>query len=464
MKLYELIARNPHLQYIDAASGKSYRLQDFKSSLDITDQQQLALLYLDNSIAAIEVLLNCLDSRLTIALLSQKLNTAYKQQLEAAYVPFYIYDPTREQVQGYTRYNASTTISLFRNQGNVTGAIHPDIKLLLSTSGTTGSPKFVKLSEANLVQNALSILDYLPVNHQDVTPLNLPVFYSYGLSVFTTNSIAGGAIVCASRDVVQKEFWEDSLRYGYTSIAGVPYVYEMLHRIGFCRKEYPALRYMTQAGGKLSPSLVKVFGEYLAARNQQFFVMYGQTEATARMSYMPPQALLQKTGSIGLPIKNGQFCIAPDTQELLYTGPNVFGGYALSAADLAIFEPLPVLHTGDVAKQDSDGYYYITGRMKRFVKLFGVRVNLDEVETILKQETNGGTFACIGVEDQHLLVLHQQNALEDKAIRQLLNEKLHLHPSAFKVQQVDQFVLTPNGKIDYTAMQEKLVEKVAATV
>ncbi|KAA2245753.1 AMP-binding protein [Chitinophaga agrisoli] len=462
MKLYELIARNPHLQYIDAASGNSCRLPDLRSSLDLTDQQQLALLYLDNSIAAIELLLNCLDSRLTIALLSPKLHTAYKQQLEAAYAPYYIYDPTREQIQEYTPYKASATISLFRNQENRAN-IHPDLKLLLSTSGTTGSPKFVKLSEANLVQNALSIIDYLPINSQDVTPLNLPVFYSYGLSVFTTNSIAGGTIVCANRDVVQKEFWEDSQRYGYTSIAGVPYVYEMLHRIGFCRKEYPALRYMTQAGGKLNPALVNIFGEYLAARSKQFFVMYGQTEATARMSWMPPQALLQKPGSIGLPVRNGQFCIAPDTQELLYTGPNVFGGYAHTAADLATFEPLPVLHTGDVAKQDDDGYYYITGRMKRFVKLFGARVNLDEVETILKQETNGGTFACIGREDQHLLVLHEHADLEDKAIRQLLSEKLHLHPSAFKVQQVDRFVLTPNGKPDYAAMQQKLHEKAIAT-
>ena len=456
MSLYGLIARNESLQYLDAVSGETYTLRDLNNAVDITDKQALAFLYLDNSIASIKVLLNCLNSKLTLALLSPKLHIDYKQQLEQVYTPYYIYDMTRGEIPDFDLQDNM----LFRNKKGIRNVIHPDIKLLLSTSGTTGSPKFVKLSEDNLVQNALSILDYLPINSSDITPLNLPVFYSYGLSVFTTNSIAGGQVVCGNRDVVQKEFWQDMEQYGYTSVAGVPYVYEMLHRIGFYRREYPSLRYMTQAGGKLNGSLIASFGEYLADRNKQFFVMYGQTEATARMAYMPPHDLLKKIGSIGMPVKGGQFTLAPDTNELLYSGPNVFGGYATSAADLAIFECLPMLHTGDVAKRDADGYYYITGRLKRFVKLFGARINLDEVETILKQEMEGETFACIGIEDRHLLVFHRQAALDDNIIRSLLAKKLGLHPTAFKVQKIDEFPLTPNGKLDYTAMQQNNIPQV----
>lgn len=455
MSLYRLIARNEHLRYVDAVTGESYALRDLDVAMDITDKQALAFLYLDNSIASIKVLLNCLNSRLTLALLSPKLNIEYKQRLEQTYSPYYIYDATREEIPEFDIQD-----TFFRNRKGIGNEIHQDIKLLLSTSGTTGSPKFVKLSEDNLVQNALSILDYLPVNSSDVTPLNLPVFYSYGLSVFTTNSIAGGQIVCGNRDVVQKEFWEDMERYGYTSVAGVPYVYEMLHRIGFCRKEHPSLRYMTQAGGKLNGSLIKSFGAYMAERGKAFFVMYGQTEATARMAYMPPYDLLNKAGSIGMPIKGGQFTLATDTNELLYSGPNVFGGYATSAADLATYERLPVLHTGDVASCDADGYYYITGRLKRFVKLFGTRINLDEVETILKQQMQGETFGCIGIEDKHLLVFHRQSALDDNTVRALLAKKLGLHPTAFKVQKIDEFPLTPNGKLDYTAMQENNIPQV----
>jgi acyl-CoA synthetase (AMP-forming)/AMP-acid ligase II len=217
---------------------------------------------------------------------------------------------------------------------------------------------------------------------------------------------------------------------------------------------------MTQAGGKLSPVLAKTFGEYMAARGKQFFIMYGQTEATARMAYLPPEALLSKTGSIGIPIKNGGFEITPDTQELLYTGPNVFGGYATNTADLQTFDDNTVLHTGDIAEKDADGYYYITGRMKRFVKLFGTRVNLDEVETILKNALNGKTVACTGMEDKYLLVQHS-GELDGSIIKQLLSEKLQLHVSAFRIQQVDEILLTPNGKVDYTAMQQAgLAERV----
>lgn len=456
MSLYGLIAQNEQLQYLDAVTGEKFTLRDLNNAVDITDKQALAFLYLDNSIASIKVLLSCLNSKLTLALLSPKLNIEYKQRLEQAYAPYYIYDVTRAEIPDFDLQDGI----LFRSKQEIRNVIHPDIKLLLSTSGTTGSPKFVKLSEDNLVQNALSILDYLPVNNSDITPLNLPVFYSYGLSVFTTNSIAGGQIVCGSRDVVQKEFWEDMERYGYTSVAGVPYVYEMLHRIGFHRKEYPSLRYMTQAGGKLNGSLIQSFGSYLAERNKQFFVMYGQTEATARMAYMPPHDLLNKTGSIGKPIKGGQFTLAADTNELLYSGPNVFGGYANSAADLASFERLPVLHTGDVATCDADGYYYITGRLKRFVKLFGTRINLDEVETILKQEIEGETFACIGIEDKQLLVFHRQATPDDNTVRSFLAKKLGLHPTAFKVQRIDEFPLTPNGKLDYTALQQNNIPQV----
>lgn len=457
MSLYGLIAQNKSLRYLDAVTGDSYTLPDLmKDVWDITERPALAFLYLDNSIASVKMLLQCLNSRLTLALLSPKLHLDYKQRLEEVYAPYYIYDVTRTDIPGWDLQDNM----LFCNSKGIRNVIHPDIKVLLSTSGTTGSPKFVKLSEDNLEQNALSILDYLPVNSNDVTPLNLPVFYSYGLSVFTTNSIAGGQVVCGNRDVVQKEFWEDMERYGYTSVAGVPYVYEMLHRIGFNRKEYPSLRYMTQAGGKLNATLISSFGEYLADRNKQFFVMYGQTEASARMAYMPPQDLLTKNGSIGKPIKGGQFTLAPDTNELLYSGPNVFGGYATTAADLTAFERLPVLHTGDVATCDEDGYYYITGRLKRFVKLFGTRINLDEVESILKQEIQGETFACVGVEDKHLLAFHRTNGLEESYIRSLLAKKLGLHPTAFKAQLVEDFPLTPNGKLDYTALQKQDIPQV----
>lgn len=448
MKLFKLALNNPQLRYRDALTDKLYTAMDFDRSLAIPDEKSLAFLYLDNQIHSVEVLLNFFQLNHTVALLSPKLNVDFKEELERKYRPAYIYDPTRSEISGFRRERVSEAIHLFRNTQPLHYPIHAEVKLLLSTSGSTGSPKLVKLSEENLVQNALSIIDYLPIRQDDVTPLNLPLYYSYGLSVFTTHTLAGGEIVCSNRDVLQKEFWEEFSKYGYTSLAGVPYMYEILHRIGFCKKEHPSLRYLTQAGGKLNQELVKLFGEYAAQHHLPFYVMYGQTEATARMSYLPPESLLQKLGSIGKAIKNGHFSLEANG-ELVYSGPNVFGGYASSYHDLASFDAPSQLHTGDIGTCDEEGFYYITGRIKRFAKLFGTRINLDEVESILKNELNNGTFICTNIDDKFLSVMHLSPSLDDKAIQQVLKDKLGLPAASIKIKCIPTVPLTPNGKVDY---------------
>jgi long-subunit acyl-CoA synthetase (AMP-forming) len=134
-----LIAQNESLRYLDAVTGESYTLRDLNGAVDVADKQALAFLYLDNSIASIKVLLNCLNSKLTLALLSPKLHIDYKQRLEQTYAPYYIYDVTRGEIADFDLQDNM----LFRNQKGIRNVIHPDIKLLLSTSGTTGSPKFV---------------------------------------------------------------------------------------------------------------------------------------------------------------------------------------------------------------------------------------------------------------------------------------------------------------------------------
>jgi acyl-CoA synthetase (AMP-forming)/AMP-acid ligase II len=254
--------------------------------------------------------------------------------------------------------------------------------------------------------------------------------------------------------MLQKEFWTDFEKYGFTSFAGVPYNYDMLNRIGFTKKMYPSLRYFTQAGGKLSDALVEKFGAYAHEHAYTFFVMYGQTEATARMSYMDPAHLMQKIGSIGKPIKNGTFII--EEGELCYTGPNVFGGYAEAAADLATWDDNRTLHTGDLARVDKDGFYYITGRLKRFVKLFGNRVNLDEVERDLHQYFAPAGFLATGIEDKHMLLVKRDNHLADEDIKRHISEHYKIHPSVLKVIYLADIPLTSNGKPDYNAIKALL--------
>ena len=453
MALLDKIAKNNLLVFQDAVSGTQYSLQELLFQIpEIGDaNKKLVFLYLNNDTISTAVYLSFLRTTHATVLLSNTLDPILKTTLEAEYQPTAIFDTTRTHIDGYTNkmiVNDWATVSLFLNE-NYDTKIHEKCKVLLSTSGTTGSPKFVKLSESNLLENAKSICAYLPIISEDVTPLNLPLYYSYGLSVLHTNAISGGTIVSGVADILQKDFWSQMNTYKFTSLAGVPFVYEMLNRIGFLKKDYPSLRYISQAGGNLSQNIKKSFHEYCVANNIAFYVMYGQTEASARISYVPADRLGEKITSIGIPIQNGELTLDANTEELLYKGPNVFGGYSEKREHLANWEEINPLRTGDLAYKDEDGFYYIKGRLKRFVKIFGNRVNLDEIERFLKIAFNVGLVACIGVEDKYILVSHAENQIEERAIKEQLFQRFKIHQAAVKVQFLTEIPLTSNGKVNY---------------
>lgn len=449
--LFEKALNNRSLIYIDANTSEEYKISDFVfRDWDFNDKS-LVFLYIDNSISSIRQFWEFFKSKHCIALLSPMLAENLKQELEITYKPYFIYDPKRFSIEFYKILNDGIG-NIFKFSGkHINYPIASEVKLLLSTSGSTGSPKFVKLSEGNLLSNADSILDYLPINSSDVTPLNLPIYYSYGLSIFTTNSIKGGKVVCSNEDLMSKVFWEHFNSFGYTSIAGVPFVYEMLDRIGFVKKYYPSLRYISQAGGKLSDILVEKYFNYSQINGIDFFVMYGQTEATARMSVLLPKDMKCKIGSIGKSIKNGRFKIDSETKELVYFGPNVFGGYANSYTDLENYESICALHTGDLARVDEEGFYYITGRLKRFIKLFGNRINIDEVEESINVKFDISA-KCAGNNDKLLLVFILKEINLEKDIINYLNSQFKIHPSVIRVKSVDFFPLTVNGKVNYAQL------------
>ncbi len=456
LKLLDAVRSNPALSYFDVHQNKSYTFNDILLKEPLykdTQDKTLIFLYLDNSISSISMFWSCYALNKTLVLLSNQLNTTLKEQLEQQYSPYYIFDFSRFTIKDYASISWGK-IGLFVSTNFTESNIHPDIKILLSTSGTTGSPKFVKLSDENLYQNALSIIDYLPIDKNSVTPLNLPVHYSYGLSILTTNSIAGGQIICSLTDILSKSFWSDFERFGFTSIAGVPYTYEVLNRIGFTKNKHPSLNYLTQAGGKLSDKLIELFADYATHNNVLFYIMYGQTEATARMAYLQPEMIKNKIGSIGKPIKNGKFSIDANTNELLYSGPNVFGGYAQMASDLSVFEPFHELQTGDIAKVDEDGYFYIIGRIKRIIKIAGSRINLDELETMLKNHFGGCTLVCFGQDDKSIIIGFCDQTLKEDKIKDYLKDLLKLHPSFIKVNLLSDIPLTVNGKINYKQLTE----------
>lgn len=443
--------RNPALQYIDAARGKSYTWGEVTSlNLPLTGKK-LCFLYLDNSVVSVSLLLSALRTKQCICLLSADLKPELKEGLEKNYKPALIADQQRTVITGYQRKEiiapTGESMNIFEN-ADIQYSIHPDLSVLLPTSGTTGSPKFVKLTDENVISNLVSVTQYLPIDKSDSTPLNLPVYYSYGFSVLLTNTLAGGKIICTNESILSRKFWNQFAEFGCTNFSGVPFTYEMLTRIGFEKMQGFKLRYFTQAGGKLDVKFRKIFAEYALKHEARFFVMYGQTEAAPRMSYLDPAFALAKIDSIGKPVPGGSFSIDPETGELIYKGKNVFKGYSYTPADLNKLEDIPELRTGDLARVDEDGFYYITGRLNRFVKLFGNRVGLDEAEQQLRKKFEG-TIGCAGINDNFILVFSNNNALNGDEVRNYISGLYGIHITAVKYKYMADIPLNSNQKIDY---------------
>lgn len=330
---------------------------------------------------------------------------------------------------------------------------HPDLAVCLTTSGSTGSPKLVRLTLDNLRSNALSIAEYLHIDEHERAITMLPMYYSYGLSIINSHLIKGATLLLTDKTYAQREFWTFLKEQQVTSMAGVPYTWEMLKRLRFFRMDLPSVKTMTQAGGKLNADLALEYIQNAKAIGKRFYVMYGQTEATARMSYLPWERAEEKYASIGIAIPGGRFELAEDG-ELIYYGPNVSMGYAECAEDLLKGdENHGVLHTGDMARVDEDGYYYIIGRKKRFVKIWGNRCNLDAIEQLVKPCVSKPS-ACAGVDD--LITIFVTESGVEETILRTLTEKTGLNIRAFRVQSIDAIPVKDSGKIDYQALQAML--------
>lgn len=337
--------------------------------------------------------------------------------------------------------------------------LHEDLALLLSTSGTTGSPKLVRLSHDNLSSNAAAIAEYLAIGPDDLAATTLPMHYCYGLSVIHSHLLRGAGLLLSDLSVVDECFWRTFSEQHATSFAGVPHTFELLERTNFAARDLPDLRCVTQAGGRLDPARVRRFAELGRKRGWEFFVMYGQTEATARMAYLPPRLVAERPGAIGLPIAGGDFSIEPPegeaelaadgSGELVYRGPNVMLGYAEEPEDLALGRTVNELRTGDLARRAGDGLYEVTGRLSRFVKVFGLRVDLQRAEILLGEQ--GVSACCVGADDE--LVVAFEGQQEPREVRHLVAAALSLPPGAVRAERLDPLPRLASGKLDSVAVK-----------
>jgi len=370
-----------------------------------------------------------------------------------SYEPEWVFSMENMGMSGYARQAVPGGFLYRRQDSPFETVINPELAVLLPTSGSTGSAKLVRLAYRNLQANAVSITEYLGIAAEDHCITALPMPYSYGLSVLNTHLLAGGHLAMTEGSVVQREFWTFFRERRPTSLSGVPFHYEIMLRTRMLNEDFPGLKTLTQAGGRLSPERIEQVAKISAQRGWRFYVMYGQTEATARIAYVPADRLQDKIGSIGVAIPGGALSLDPETGELLYSGPNVMLGYAQSRADLSKGDELKgQLRTGDLARKDEEGYFYITGRLKRFLKIFGKRFGLDEMESLIGHRI-GQEVACFGKDDHLCVAIDGQ--CDESAVFQILKETLKLHPSAFRIQKYDALPRLANGKLDYNALAKR---------
>lgn len=435
-----LITATGKLTYRDLAD----RVADVGRRLG--SDRRLVLLAATNSVDSVVTYLAALAAGHPL-LLAPGDNPEAVEQLVAIYDPDVVVTATG----GRCRYDE-------RRDGSA-HQLHQDLALLLTTSGSTGSPKLVRLSHTNLQANAEAIAEYLAIDAHDRAATTLPMHYCYGLSVLNSHLLRGAGLILTDRSVTDPEFWDLFRTHRGTSFAGVPYTFDLLDRVGFDRMRLPHLRYVTQAGGRLAPDRVRRYAQLGRRNGWDLIVMYGQTEATARMAYLPPDLALTYPQAIGKAIPGGSFRLEPlpehpepDTGELVYTGPNVMLGYAESAADLSLGRTVRELHTGDVARHLGNGLYELIGRRSRFAKIFGLRIDLQHLEDRLS--SRGITAYCVSDGDRIVVAAQGDVPGGAEAVQGLVTRWCGLPRRNVQTLVVTELPRLANGKPDYQAVRD----------
>lgn len=414
-------------------------------------QRSLIFILSENCIGSLLGYTAALSNHIVPLIISAATEDSLYNHLYELYKPEYLWLP-ETKTEGKEVVFSAWDYCLVKT-GNPSIPMYEELALLLPTSGSTGSPKLVRHSYHNIEANADNVCRLFKLDGTEKAMAILPMHYTMGLSVITSHLWAGATLLLSGRSLLDKGFWT-TLKEA-TSFTGVPYSYEIMMKMRFTRMDLPNLKIITQGGGKLTPEMWKALVQYAQDTGKQFIATYGQSECTARMAYLPAEMALEKICSIGIAEPGGQLSIIDNNGnetfegetmgEMVYRGENVTLGYATSQEDLLKGdENHGVIHTGDIARRDVDGCYFIVGRMKRFLKIFGLRIGLDEVEDMIKQEYKTGCY-CKG-DDEKLVVLVTDPSLVSQ-IPFFIEEKIHLFHQNIEVQLVETILRNESGKV-----------------
>lgn len=395
-------------------------------------------------------------------LLSAKLDDALRENLESIYRPSYYWIPMwkSQKIEGKIIYSAYGYVLIKKN--NKPYPLNDKLSMLLTTSGSTGSPKLVRHKYGNLeanAENVARVFSWKP--DSEIGICDLPMNYTMGLNVINSHLTIGATVLMVKANLMDPNFWDYVRENCGTNFCGVPFSYEIMRRIGFDKMDFPCLTTLAEGGGKLTDKMFNWIASYAKNNGKRFCATFGTSETSARMAFLDPNLALEKVGSIGKAIPNGELFLLDEvfnddgtvTGELGYKGPNVTMGYAMSREDLMKDDEFcGVYHTGDIAKRDLDGFYYIIGRKGRFLKLFGLRVSLDETERILQTQYPGADFVCTG-DDKQMKIFVTDEVLQEEIVP-FISEKTNLHKSAFRIITVNEIPRNEYGKVKFAELEK----------
>jgi acyl-CoA synthetase (AMP-forming)/AMP-acid ligase II len=325
---------------------------------------------------------------------------------------------------------------------------HPSLALVLSTSASTGSAKAVRLSAVNLAESAAQVAYALAISSTDRALLGLPLSYVYGLSVLNSGLYRGSAVVLIKGTFADLGFYTKLVGAGVSTIPCVTETFEYMRRLQIGATRLPGLRRLTHSGSPLEPRLFEWIYHHFGREGTDIYLMYGQTEACGRITVLPPAALPGLHRSVGRALRSGNLSVS-DQGEIEYRGPGVMLGYATCRQELALGDTLQGrLHTGDMGRLDEQGNLFITGRMTRHCKVFGRRVNLDDVERFVS-----GARAAAAVEKDSRVTIFFEGTVPATAPNIMeLARRFQLPPQSFRLNALPALPRTDRGKIAYSVL------------
>lgn len=424
--------------------------------------RSVAFALCNNTVGALTAYLCSVLSDVVPVMLNISIDSELLNNLIETYKPAYIWQPAEAKcvLQSCQKLFEAKGYSLYATN-NETYPIHDDLELLMTTSGSTGSPKLVRYKKGNLEANAKNVAAAFGWTAEERPLCDLAINYTMGLNVVNTHIYAGATVYLTNANIMSSDYWDFIRKYQLTNLTGVPFSYELMLKLRFTRMELPYMRTLAQGGGKLADETFIKLAQFAKESGKRFVATFGTTETSARMTYLDPDLALEKVGSIGKAIPEGELFLVDEEGnrieggdvegELAYSGPNVTMGYAICKEDLIKEDDFRGTYfTGDVARRDSDGFYYIVGRKSRFLKLLGYRVSLDQCERFIKGKFDT-ECACVGRDDEMKIFI--TNPKLEKEIVPFISEKTGFFKSLFKVVVVSEIPKNESGKIMYKVLK-----------